>query len=283
MADDPEVARATIARQAEEIDRLRGELADARFAEDLKNTLTLAAATGRISSPVAHRRLVEMILESAAAVIGARAGSLFLIDPSTDELIFEEAIGPRDERIEGSRMPISQGIAGLVATSGEPMAISDARDDPRVFKEIGDRIGYRPDSLLCVPLFSGDRVIGVLQMLDKIGEPAFSAKDMRTLGMFANQAAVALELSRTYRHLAPLIGELLASLGETPDDGRALAERSGPFAAHLEEEVSFHEALDLAELVQEIAWRGDEERAACLAILRGFSDYLRSRPDVGGP
>lgn len=284
MSGELDGARATIARQADEIEQLRRRLADARFAEDLRDALTLAAAAGTIGSPVRHERLVEMIVETAAAVIDARAGSLFLIDSATDELVFEVAVGPRAEQIEGFRMPMTRGIAGLVATSGQAMAIADARENPRVFKEIGDRIQYHPESILCIPLFHADRIIGVFEMLDKIGAPGFSREDMRTLGMFANQAAVAIELSRTYRHLAPLIGELLSSLGDiAPEQKRTLSERSEAFAAHVEEEVSYREALDLAKLVQEIAWRGDGERAACLAILRGFADYLRSRPEAETP
>jgi GAF domain-containing protein len=283
MGDELEEARATIARQAEEIERLRRRLSDESFAEDLGQTLTLAAAVGTVASPVKHGLLLKMIVETAAAVIGARAGSLFLIDLATDELVFEVAFGSRAEQIEGHRMPAGRGIAGLVARSGQPMAISDARDNPQVFKDIGDRIGYHPESILCVPLFYADRVLGVFEMLDKVGAPAFSSEDMRTLGMFANQAAVAIELSRTYRHVAPLIGELLASLGHTAaDQRRTLLERSEAFAAHVEEEVSYRETLDLATIIQEIAWRGEEERAACLAILRGFADYLRSRPELEG-
>ncbi len=279
MSDELEEARATITQQAEEIERLRARAADARFAEDFRETLTLAAAAGTIGSPVEHGRLVEMIVDTARAVIGARVGSLLLIDAVRGELVFEKSVGPQDVPIEGWRMPISRGIAGLVATSGQPMAISEAGENPQVFKDIGDRTGYHPDSVLCVPLFHADRLIGVLEMLDKIGAPAFSAEDMGVLGMFANQAAVAIELSRTYRHVAPLIGEVLTSLGDTaaPQSG-ALRERSGVFAFHLEEAASYQEALDLAKLVQEIAWRGDEERAACLSILNAFADYLRSRP-----
>jgi GAF domain-containing protein len=280
MRDEPGDARAGASEQAEEIERLRGRLADARFADDLREALTLAAAAGTIGSPVEHGRLVEMIVETAAAVIGARAGSLLLVDHATNELIFEESVGPHGEKIEGTRMPVGKGVAGLVAASGQAMTVSQA-GDPNVFKEIGDRIGYHPSSLMCVPLFSRDRLIGVLEMLDKIDAPAFSSDDMRILGMFSNQAAVALDLSRTYRHVSPLISELLASLGDA-DAGRrlALSDRSEAFAARLEDDVSYHEALDLARLVQEIAWRGDQERAACLTILQGFADYLRSRTGV---
>lgn len=281
MSDELEGARSQIARLEREVERLRRRLEDERFAEDLRDAMTLAAAAGTIGSPVKHGRLIEMIVETAAAVIGARAGSLFLIDFATDELVFEVAIGPEADQIEGFRMPVTQGIAGLVATSGQPMAVSDAREHPQVFKEIGDRVRHHPESILCVPLFYGDRVIGVFEMIDKAGAPSFTGEDMRVLGMFANQAAIAIELSRTYRHVMPLMVELLASLGEE-DSGRriALAERGASFALDLEDEVSYQEAIDLAKLVQEIAWRGDEERAAALTILRGFADYLRSRVEV---
>jgi GAF domain-containing protein len=240
--------------------------------------MTLAAAAGTIGSPVRHGRLLEMIVETAAGVIGARAGSLFLIDFATDELVFEVAIGPEAEQIEGVRMPMTRGIAGLVATSGQPMIVSEARENPKVFREVGERIKHLPESILCIPLFYGDRVIGVFEMIDKLGATSFTSDDMRVLGLFANQAAIAIELSRTYRHVMPLMIELLASLGATDPSLRvALAERATAFALDLEDEVGYQEAIDLAKLVQEIAWRGGEERAAVLAILRAFAGYLRSR------
>ena len=283
MADQPEDLAAEVERLLAEVARLKRRLEDERFAEDLREAMTLAAAAGSIASPVRHGRLLELIVETAAGVIGARAGSRFLIDFARDELVFEVAIGPEAEQIEGFRMPVSQGIAGLVATSGQPMAISDARENPRVFKEVGERIRHHPDSILCVPLFTGDRIIGVFEMVDKIGAPSFSPDDMQILGMFANQAAIAIELSRTYRHVMPLMVELLASLGEQDSARRvSLAERGAEFSVDLQEEVSYQEAIDLAKLVQEIAWRGDEERAAVTRILTAFAGYLRSRPEELG-
>lgn len=281
MSDELAAARAEIGRLEREVERLRRRLDDERFAEDLRDAVTLAAAAGTIGSPVKHARLIQMIVETAAVVIGARAGSLFLIDFATDELAFEVAIGPEADQIEGFRMPMTQGIAGLVATSGQPMAVSDARENPAVFKEIGDRVKHHPESILCVPLSYEDRVIGVFEMLDKAGPTGFTGEDMRILGMFASQAAIAIELSRTYRHVMPLMAELLAALGETDASRRiAFAERGAAFAVNLEGEVSYQEAIDLANLVQEIAWRGDGERAAVLTMLRGFAAYLRTRAEL---
>ncbi len=276
-------ARETIARQAEEIERLRRRIADERFAEDLREALTLAAAAGTIAAPVTHSRLLEMIVETAAHAISARAAALFLIDEEAQELVFEVALGSKAEEVRKFRVPLGHGIAGLVAVSGQPMAVSDAERDPRQAADIAQSVGYTPQSILCFPLFYGDQIIGVLELLDKEGAPSFSAEDMEDLGLFANQAAVAIEQSRTNRNLAALLGEVLQSIGGATEGGRQeLQERTRAFAEHLEEDGAFGRALDLARLVQEIAHEGENELRGCQAILRGFAEYLRSRPEPIG-
>ena len=276
-------AQETIAWQAEEIERLRYRLADELFVEDLREALALATSAGAIASPVSHPRLLEMIVETAAHVIFARAAALFLVDEEAQELIFEVALGSKAEEVRQFRIPLGHGIAGLVAVSGQPMAISDAASDPRQAADIAESVGYVPQSILCVPLFYNEQVIGVLELLDKEEASSFSATDMEHLALFADQAAVAIGQSRTNRNLAALLGEVLASLGAT-DDGRSqgLQERARAFAEGLEEDATFTQALDLARLVQEIAHQGENELRGCHTILQGFAEYLRSRPDPTG-
>ena len=261
----------------EEIVRLRRRLADERFAEELKETLTLAATAGTIAAPVTHSRLLAMVVETAASVIPSRAASLFLIDEEAGELVFEVALGSKAEEVSKFRVPLGHGIAGLVAVSGQPMAISDARSDPRRAADIARSVGYEPESILCVPLFYDEEVIGVLELLDPEGTPSYSAADMATLGLFANQAAVAIEQSRNQRNLAALFGEVLGSL-RGPDEHRGLGEEGRSFVAGVEEDPSHRRALGLAALVREISHAGEEEHRACRAILEGFAGYLRSRP-----
>jgi Nif-specific regulatory protein len=205
-----------------------------------------------IGSPVSHARLLEMIVETGANVIGAQAGALFLLDEDNDDLTFEVAIGSRAAEVKRFRVPLGHGIAGIVAASGQAMAIRDAAGDPRLASDIADSVGYVPETVLCVPLFYGDNVIGALELLDK--ESGFSAGDMEALGLFANQAAVALQLSRTYENVAGL----LADAGAGADD------------------VS-RDAVELARLVQEIARYGESERKACRDLLLSFAEYLRAR------
>lgn len=263
----------------EEISRLKRRLADEHFAEELKDALTLAASAGEISSPVAHSRLLEMIVETAASVIPSRAAALFLVDEEEEELVFEVALGSKAEEVRKFRVPLGHGIAGLVAVSGQPMAVSDVAKDPRQAADIAESVGYAPESILCVPLFYEEEIIGVLELLDREGAPSYSAVDMATLGLFANQAAVAIEQSRNQQSLGALLGDAIQSLGGVPDHREeALLEGSRSFTAGFEEDASYRRALELAALVREISHQGEEEHRACRTILEGFAGYLRSRP-----
>ena len=276
-------AQATVARQAAEIESLRRRLADERFARDLRDALTLAATAGTVAAPVSHARLLEMIVATAADIIGANAASLFLIDQEQQDLIFEVALGDKAEEVKKFRVPLGKGIAGLVALSGQPMAISDTAEDDRDAADIAQAVGYAPKNILCVPLFYQDQVIGVLELLDKEGEATFSAGDMEALGLFANQAAVAIEQSRTQQNLGALVAALVRSVDGLPDfQQQGLTEQARAFTADLEQTTGYQHAVQLARLVQEIVQHGEGASEACRGILESFALYLRARPTTAG-
>jgi putative methionine-R-sulfoxide reductase with GAF domain len=238
----------------------------AAFATELRRALTLAATTGTLAAPLSHARLLELIVETAARVIGANAGALFLIDRDAGELIFEVAIGPKSAEVKPMRVPLGHGIAGLVAVSGQPMAVADASRDPRQAADIAQRVSYLPESILCVPLLYQDEVIGVLELLDKQGAPAFSAGDLSVLGHFAQQAAVAIEQSRLQHNLTALLVGALAALDALPAEraGR-LEQRARELAATIEADPTHQRSLELARIVQRVAARGEAEADACRA------------------
>ena len=282
MEDALAAAQATIARQAAELERLRHVRPDEQFAATLRQALTLAAAAGMIAAPVTHTRLLELIVETAAHVIGAQAAALFLIDEAAQELVFEVALGQKAAEVKQFRVPLGHGIAGLVAVSGQPIATSDAQRDPRQAADIARSVGYAPQSILCVPLFFNDHVTGVLELLDKAGAPSFSARDMEVLGLFANQAAIAIEQSRTRHQLVSVLNDVLQPmLGTSPEAPQHLHVEAAAFTDYLETDERYRRAVALARLVQEIAQQGEHEFAACQTILRGFAEYLRSRTALG--
>jgi len=249
---------------------------------ELGAIFSLGATASVLASPVRHTQLLEMIVKTAVNVIGAEMGSLLLLDDAAQDLVFEVSATEDVSELQKIRVPLGEGVAGLVALSGQPLAVSDAQRDPRHASEIAQQTGYLPRSLLCVPLQYEDQIIGVIELLDKKGG-SFDAGDMHTLGLFAGQAAVAIKQSRAQRSISLLLGQLLASLGsDSADAHRTLAERVAMMMADLEADASFRRSLQLAQLVHDIAQHGDDESQACLTILRGFADYMHARDRHSG-
>ncbi len=280
--DELSASEASNTRMVEEIARLRRQLEQQETTRELREALVRAAAAGTIAAPISHTRLLELIVETAAHVISARSGALFLIDEEAEELIFEVALGPKASEVKRLRVPLGHGIAGLVAVTGQPMAISDAQSDPRQAADIARSVGYTPQNILCVPLLVDDEVIGVLELLDKTTSPSFTTRDMEVLGMFARQAGVAIEQSRTQQSVGRLMTMALrAARDASPERQARLEEQARSFAESIEEDPASRRALELAGLVQEITHHGASEAELCRTILQGFLDYLRSRPTMG--
>ncbi|MFJ7949302.1 GAF domain-containing protein [Streptomyces sp. NPDC096354] len=141
-----------------------------------------------------ERRLLQSIVEVARHIFGSAAASIFLIDPISEELVFEAVAGEGNEKLVGRRFPAGTGIAGFVAASGQTMLMDDLRNSAQFASDAAKSTDYMPRSIVAAPLFSGDSCIGVLEVLDrKISDtPEFSEID--TLTILANQAALALEL-----------------------------------------------------------------------------------------
>lgn len=245
---------------------------DVQTAARLHDALAKAATAHSIATPAGQSELLlEKIVETAAGVIPSRAAALFLVDEATRELRFEVALGARADAVKDIRVPLGHGIAGGVALSGQPMIVSDVQQDERWAAEIGERVGYMPDSILCVPLFYEDSVIGVLELLDKEGS-SFDEADIRMLGLFATQAAVAIEQSRLQESTGRLLSALLRSA--VADEDRFAVEEA---TESLEGDELFRRSLRLAELVREIGREGERELAACEQILQSFAAYVRAR------
>src|SRR5687768_1764714 len=95
-----------IAAQAEEIRRLREQLGDNRFADDLRKSLSLASAAGVITAADSRERLLILILEMAQRVINSTTASISLVDSETQELVIQHALGPGAREAEGLRFPL---------------------------------------------------------------------------------------------------------------------------------------------------------------------------------
>jgi len=170
--------------------------------------LRAAVAAGVLGSEEQFRALLQSVVDVARAIFKAKASSILLLDTETDELVFEAAADEASESLIGKRFPSSTGIAGFVLVSRQPLVIEDVLSDPRFSRETAESTGFVPKGLMAVPLLHEENALGVLEVLDRPRDARFTLAEMELLGLFANQAAIALDLlQRARRAQNALVGE----------------------------------------------------------------------------
>lgn len=248
---------------------------DGALAEQLGRLLQSLEAAGRASLPTSNDALLRSIVEAAASIFQAAAASIMLVNEAEGVLEFKVAIGAANKNLVGTRIPLDQGIAGYVAMTGQPIAISNVEQDARFNRDFAKSTGYVPRSILAMPLTSGERVLGVMEVLDKIDAPSFGMQDMELLGIFARQAALAIDQAQSIERLGEVLVMGLKRLALS-DPGQP----SGSLLAALEAKPDLairNDLLELADLLSEFSRLGEAERRTCLQILSAFGEYGRSQ------
>lgn len=171
-----------------------------------KSELQAAVAAGVVGSEEAFRALLGAIVEVARSIFGARASSILLLDEATDELVFEAVVGEGEDDLLGMRFPAGKGIAGWVLATRTPLVIEDVQQDPRFATDVAEDTGYVPSGLMAAPLLHDEEALGVLEVLDRPGQSLFSLQEMELLGLFANQASIAVDLLQRARKAERVLG-----------------------------------------------------------------------------
>jgi GAF domain-containing protein len=210
-----------------------------RAEEDLR----AAVAAGLLAAARGRAPLLQSIADVARAIFGARASSIMLFDAVSDELVFEAVSGEGDELL-GVRIPKDTGIAGWVVGARDPIVVEDVERDPRFAADFARGTGYVPRGIMAAPLLLEDRVLGVLSILDRPKRESLSLVELDLLGLFAHQAAVALELFEAARR------------------AEAVLEGNGELAS-------------VARLAAVLDGQGAERRGAATALMTALEGVLR--------
>ncbi len=141
-----------------------------------------------------HRELLQAIVETARAIFASTAASVFLLDQSTGELVFEAVAGEGSADLVGRRFPARTGVAGSVLATGQPLVIDDVARDRRFGREAAESTGYVPTTIMAVPLLADERPLGVLEVLDPTDRSHSPLEELALLEHFAAQAAIGLQL-----------------------------------------------------------------------------------------
>ncbi len=154
-----------------------------------------------INSTLNIAEVLENIMKYANLVTNSAASTMMLLDEETGELVFSVPTGPKSDKLTDIRIPPGKGIAGWVAANEQHLLIPDVSKDPRFYGNVDKITGYQTKSILCVPLRTKSKMIGVLEVINKADGFPFTEEDAMLLNFFANQVAVAIENARYYGEL----------------------------------------------------------------------------------
>jgi len=174
----------------EENERLQEEVLALR--EYLQGLRALQQEAQAIISAQDLELFLSKVLYTALKAMDAADGSLMLVDYDTDELVFAVVKGMLQSTLRGYRIP-KTGVAGWVATHAEPLIVDRPRLDDRFYSRVDETFGFQTTSLICVPLLGQDKVIGVIEVLNKFSQQAFNEVDLDLLTILSYIATEAIE------------------------------------------------------------------------------------------
>jgi len=138
------------------------------------------------------RKVIELIMEKIQQLIPSEAWSMLMVDEEKQELLFELALGAKGREVSAFRLKMGEGIAGWVAQTGKPTIVNDTQKDPRFAPKFDTKTQFHTRSILCAPLISRGRTIGVVEIINKLGG-RFTQSDLEILLTLVEPCAIAIE------------------------------------------------------------------------------------------
>ncbi len=169
----------------------------------------------QLNSTLDLAELLRKITAAAEELTDTEASSILLYEPQSGALRFEVTSNLNPNQTESILVPLDSSIAGWIFKHGEPRVIEDVTKDNTHFRGVGDTVDIATRNLLGVPMRAHDKVIGVLEALNKRSGERFDEQDIKTLTTLASQAAIAIENARLFQQsdfIAEMVHELRTPL-----------------------------------------------------------------------
>ncbi len=164
--------------------------------------LALLDASSAIISEPQLPDVLRQVAEQASSVLRAEAASVLLHDSERNELVFQVAIGPKGEQLEGERFDATLGIAGQALRTRRAVQVTDVKQNRNFFDGVDAKTQMHTQCLIAAPLIHGDDVIGVIEVINPIGRRNFSDTDLELVQVFGNLAAAALQMGRQFDRIS---------------------------------------------------------------------------------
>jgi signal transduction protein with GAF and PtsI domain len=248
---------------------------DEELNQKLRRLIETVDAANLLTEPLT--RSIRDILSVSAAELGAREASVLVRDGAEGDLRFLVATGEVAEQLLQMKIPAGKGIAGFVMSSGQPMAVSDVGEEASFYAEVDKKTGYSTEMILATPLRHNGEMIGVLEYINRPGEPPhepFTPDEMDKAAMFAEAIGSlvnAYESAKLFRDM----GQKVVGSDEEMD-----FQSVRDWLADLRSSAEHREMMDLAILIREIASRGEAERTLCREVLESILRFSDGRGDT---
>jgi len=240
--------------------------------EKLKAVLQTVDLANALTEPMT--RSIENLLKISATEMNSEEASVIIRDGADGDLRFLSAIGKVADQLKNVKIPAGKGIAGFVYSSGQPMAITDVGEEDVFYAEVDKQTGYSTQTILATPLRFNGEVIGVLEYVNRIGDPpyeSFTPGEMDKASLYADAIAA---LVNTYE-FTKLLRNLSDKLLEGGDTSTFAAVRA--WLKNVRDSGEHREMIELAVLIREISTRGDAERNMCREVLEAVLRYSENQ------
>ncbi len=172
----------------------------ARLRKKAQNLSTLVEVSAIINSSLDLNEVLRLVMEKAQEVMNAEASSVLLLNPETNRLEVQSALGQVSDKVkETVSLEIGQGIAGWVAKTGKALNVPDVSKDPRFFGQVDQMTGFRTRSILAAPLEMKDNIIGVAEVINRRDGQPFDDDDVALFTAFCRGVAMAIENARMHK------------------------------------------------------------------------------------
>jgi diguanylate cyclase (GGDEF)-like protein len=156
-----------------------------------------------LTSTIDLNEILERIMKTIAELFQPANWSLLMLDEDTEELFFAIVVGDAEDRLKDVRLKPGEGIAGWVAKHQEPLITENAYKDPRFAKWVDKLTGFKTQAVVCLPLISKGKTLGVIELFSNAGEK-FTENDLKLLEALADFTAIAIENARYVKRIKDL-------------------------------------------------------------------------------
>src|SRR5437660_7806910 len=252
---------------------------DSAMAEDanaarIHATVDSIDLTNSLAAPI--RQGIDDLLQIAAETVGSADASVLVRDGRDGGLKFLVAVSELEEELLKIRIPPGKGIAGLVVSSGQPMAVNDVSEEGSFWSHADEKTGFKTVTLLATPLRTRNETIGVLEFVNRPGEPPyppFTPEEMDRAARFADAIA---RLVDAYE-LAVLVESVFDRAVKTTSSSSEMRSDLREWLKSVDAPPEHRELLMLTICLTEIVSRGEAEREMCRDVLETIARFAGRR------